>query len=130
MPTTYPAILDAGRLDRRITLQVFTSTTDEYGEVIETWTDLAEVWAEVRPLRGVERVEAAQLAAQVDTRFTIRYRDDLAPGRHRITYQGRRYNIQAVLELGRREALQLEAVWADAPTGGMQTRARAPVGRL
>lgn len=130
MPTTYPAILDAGRLDRRITLQAFTSTTDDYGEVIETWTDLAEVWAEVRPLRGVERVEAAQLAAQVDTRFTIRYRDDLAPGRHRITYQGRLYNIQAVLELGRREALQLEAVWADAPTGGMQTRARTPVGRL
>jgi len=124
MPTTYPAITDAGRLDRRITLQLKSTTDNEYGEPIVTWTDVAEVWAEVRPLRGIERVQAAQLVAAVDTIFVIRYRDDLAlaPGTHRIRYQNRTYNVEAVLEVGRREAWQLEAAWADAPTAGTQAR--------
>ena len=69
MSTPRPALFDAGRLDRRITLQALTWAEDEFGQVIETWTDFATVWAEVQPMAGLERVQAAQLMSIMDTRF-------------------------------------------------------------
>lgn len=127
MSATQPAIPNAGILDRRITLQRFATAQDPTGDVIETWVDLAEVWAAVEPLGGLERLQAAQLTASIDTRFTIRYRPDLTAALHRIRYDGKLYDIVAVIELGRREGLQLDAAWADAPTSGMQ-RARVLFG--
>lgn len=80
--------------------------------MIETWTDLATVWANVRELRGTERFEAAQLTALVDAYFTIRYRPDVVP-HMRLNYEGDLFDIQEVLELPRREGLQLEAKWQE-----------------
>jgi SPP1 family predicted phage head-tail adaptor len=107
-----PSIRDPGFLDRRITLQAYTSSENEFGEVIETWTDLATVWANVRELRGTERFEAARLTAVVDAFFTIRWRTDVVP-KMRVSYEGELFDIQAVMELPRREGLQLEAKWRE-----------------
>ncbi|MCK9497108.1 MAG: phage head closure protein [Dehalococcoidia bacterium] len=96
----------AGRLDRRITLQRFTATQDAYGEPIETWADYVTVWARVEPLRGRERFEAQREHAEVDTRFHLRYRDDLTV-EDRITYEGDLYDIEAILETGRHEGLEI-----------------------
>jgi SPP1 family predicted phage head-tail adaptor len=107
-----PAIRDPGFLDRRVTIQHFTSSQNEFGEVIETWEDLATVWANVRELRGLERVEAARLTAVVDVYFTIRWRTDIEP-KQRVSYEGELFDIQAVMELPRREGLQIEAKWRE-----------------
>ena len=107
-----PSISDPGFLDRRVTIQQFTSSSNEFGEVIETWTDLATVWANVRELRGEERVESARLTAVVDTYFTIRYRTDVEP-KMRLSYEGELFDIIEVLELPRREGLQIEAKWQE-----------------
>ncbi len=112
MSTTRSAIRDAGSLDRQIELQHFTETQDEFGGVTLAWTTLATVWAQVRELRGSERVEAAQLAATVDAYFIIRYRTDIIP-KMRILYEGDVFDIREVLELPRRQGLQLEALWRD-----------------
>jgi head-tail adaptor len=37
----------SGQLDRRITIQSFTESTDDFGEVILSFTTLANVWAKV-----------------------------------------------------------------------------------
>lgn len=98
----------AGALDRRIRIEQQTTSQDGFGEPIVTWAILAVVAAEVRPLRGQERFQAQQFAAEATTRFRIRHRTDLDETM-RILYDGEEYDIAAISELGRREGLELLA---------------------
>jgi len=97
-----------GRMDRRIQLQVKVETQDASGEPIESWNALDTVWAEAIPLRGTERFASQQTAAEADTRFKIRYRSDVTV-ENRIVFDGDNYDITAVMEIGRREALEILA---------------------
>lgn len=104
--------LQAGALDRRITIQSKTVAPDEFGEPIETWSDLAALWAEVVPLGGREAFEARQVGAEQRTRFRIRHRTDVLR-EMRLLYDGDVYDIEAAEEdrrFGRREALLITAV--------------------
>jgi len=100
----------AGTLDRRIAIQRKTITNDEYGQEVETWADLAEVWAALKPLRGNERFAVQQLLGTGVMTFLIRYRSDLQIGvEDRIEYDGRAWDITDVRELGRRESWEIDA---------------------
>lgn len=101
-------MIEAGKLDRRITLQRATATQDDAGQPISTWSTLAEVWAQVTPLAVREPFQADQRAAWVDHKFKIRYRSDVGP-LNRVLYAGRTYDVVGVQELGRREGLELMA---------------------
>ncbi|MFV2082812.1 MAG: phage head closure protein [bacterium] len=96
----------AGQLDRIIMLRSMTSTTDDYGEQVETWADVGEVWAQKKDLRGGERFAAAQTVGQVDTVFIIRYIDG-AGSLNQLIHDDRTYDIKAVLEVGRRKGMEL-----------------------
>ena len=98
----------AGRLDRRLTLQRRTLIENDYGEGVETWNDLATVWAEKIPVRGSERYAAMQTVAEVEERFKIRYRTGLTP-LDRVICDGITYDVQGVLEIGRREGWEILA---------------------
>ncbi len=101
----------AGKLDRRITLQRASVTTNEYGEEVPTWLTLATVWASKKDVSDGERIAAAEVAAEIGTRFQIRWDSswsDLSP-LDRVVYDGRTYNISAVKEIGRREGLEISA---------------------
>ena len=76
-------------------------------------------------MAGLERVQAAQLMSVMDTRFIIRWRGDLEPGTHRVVFDGRTYDIEAVVELGRREGLQLDGLWTESPAAAVAGRVRA-----
>lgn len=102
----------AGRLDRRITIQTGTVSQNALGEYVTTWADDATVWAEAMALRGREYFAAQQVNASVTTKFTIRWRA-LSP-LNRILYDGKTYDIEHVVELGRRAALEIFAT-AKAP---------------
>lgn len=100
----------AGRLDRLITIeQPIESTDPSYGAPIQTWATLAQVWAQVKPVRGSEYFAAQQMNARVDTVFKIRYRSDLTT-KMRISYGGELYDIQSIIELGRNDGLELMAI--------------------
>ncbi len=99
------------RLDRKITLQRFTWTQDEYGALVQAWTDVATVWASKRDVSDGERVAAAEVSATITTRFQIRYDGawaDLNP-KDRVSFEGRLFDIFGVKELGRREGLEITA---------------------
>jgi SPP1 family predicted phage head-tail adaptor len=98
----------AGNRDRLITIQGKTATADSFGEPIEAWVDVDTVWAEKKDLRGTELFAARQEVASVDTRFRILYRTDVT-ALNRILYEGIYYDIAAVLEIGRREGLEIYA---------------------
>ena len=99
----------AGELDRRITLQRATTAPNGFNEPVESWTDLATVWAQQRPDRGAERFAAQEIVGRAVMTFHIRYRTDVRTT-DRILYQGRIWNILDVREVGRRVVTAIVAV--------------------
>ncbi|WP_418885044.1 phage head closure protein [Aurantimonas endophytica] len=103
--------MDAGRMDRRITLERFTETRDAFNEPVQTWAPLATVWASKEDIRDGERWSAQEVGAEVTTRFRVRWSSvvaDLNP-KDRVQFDGRTYDIVAVKEIGRREGLEITA---------------------
>lgn len=101
----------AGELDRRITLQRAVTTRDDFNAPVETWLDLARVWAKFTPVNDGERFRAGERAAEVQARFLIRYSSqvaDVSP-KDRLIFDGRTYAISHVKEVGRREGLEITA---------------------
>ena len=64
-------------------------------------------WAERLELRGDERWSAQQVVAAISAKYRIRYRSDITPMVRLVDADGREYDIQAQLELGRREGIEL-----------------------
>jgi len=91
-----------GRLDRRISFQKKTVTQNSFGELDETWANYATVWAERVQLRGREYWQAKQVAAELTTRYRIRYRDDLDPTM-RLMDGSKTYDILSIIEMGGRD---------------------------
>jgi SPP1 family predicted phage head-tail adaptor len=90
--------LAAGRLSHRVTLQQPVQTRDETtGEVLETYADVADVWAAIEPLSAREFIQSAALQAQVVARITIRYRSDVQ-STWRVVDGAKIYKIEGVLE--------------------------------
>lgn len=103
--------MQAGRLDRQITLQTLTVNRDDFGGQTQDWADLATVWAQATPWRGSEAVHADQVTALAEMRFQIRWRDDFDE-KARVVFEGVAYDIVRIDEIGRRGGL---FVWAKRP---------------
>jgi SPP1 family predicted phage head-tail adaptor len=99
--------MEAGKLNRRITLETNTTTRSKSGQEINTWGDAVPVWAEVLQPTAKEVFEADQLSAIQTAVFKIRYRSGISAAKTRVTFDGQTYNITGVTEIGRREGLQL-----------------------
>jgi SPP1 family predicted phage head-tail adaptor len=71
------------RLNKRVTIQRPIGPddppprTDKYGQPLDTWIDVATVWAAIEPLRGREYFSAQAEHADVTTRIRIRYREGI-----------------------------------------------------
>lgn len=104
-------MLQSAKLDRRITLQRGTSTTDAAGTPVTTWADLATVWASRRRASARETLASAEVSAAITEVFEIRWDSawsDLNP-LDRLVFEGRVYDIAGVAEIGRREGLRIDA---------------------
>jgi SPP1 family predicted phage head-tail adaptor len=93
-------------MDRRVTLESRTVTRGQDGSEAIVWTQVAEVWAQITPLRGQERYSAGAEQPEHDAMIRIRWRDNVSSGM-RVVHSGRIWDIQSVLEVGRREGLDL-----------------------
>jgi len=90
---------NAGRLDRRITIQRATTAADAYGTPIETWTDLVCTNAHLAyPATGSgeAQYDAVHLAT-TNVVFTIRYRPGIVQT-DRILYDSEIYDITRIAE--------------------------------
>lgn len=103
--------MDAGRLDRRVTLQRAVVTVDAYNEEVPTWTSYATVWAACEPVSDGERQRAGETLSDKKARFTIRYSTDVkaVDARDLLLFEGRAYDVNGVKEIGRREFLEITA---------------------
>jgi SPP1 family predicted phage head-tail adaptor len=105
-------VIGPGKLDRRIVLERATVTQNDFNEDVESWGDLAEIFAGRRDASASESYRAQEVGGQITVRFTIRWSSqvaDLNP-RDRLRYGGRIYNITAVRETQRNRWLEVDAV--------------------
>lgn len=93
--------MQAGRLRQRVTLQQVTAVPNQYGEMVETWTDVVELYAAVEPLRGREFFDAEQVQAEISHRVRIRYYPGVAPTM-RFVFGTRHLAINTVINVDER----------------------------
>lgn len=95
--------MDIGRLNQRITVQQRTATLDSYGQELNTWNDVATVWANVKPISGREKMRGMAIESQLTHTVAVRYRAAFMPPKtvdaYRINYDGRIFNITAARDL-------------------------------
>lgn len=99
--------LQIGKYDRRITIQALTAGQGVTGAPTETWTDYLTVWAN-QYSSGRELEAAKQINAEISTQFQIRYISGLS-ATMRIIYDGLQYDIDHIIEVGRRDRLNIFA---------------------
>ena len=99
--------MQAGRLNRRCTLQAPGTATDELGQPIPGWTDVATVWGDVRLRSGLESVKAGAVVSTVQASVRIRYRKGINAGM-RVLVDSVPYEVVAVQpDVGGREYVDL-----------------------
>ena len=86
-----------GMLRRRLALEVVARAPDGAGGVIESGSELARLWADVRPSNGSESFVGDRIAGTHAAEVTIRHRGDVAPGM-RFRYGARIYEIVSVAD--------------------------------
>jgi SPP1 family predicted phage head-tail adaptor len=94
------------RLRHRVTIEVATHTADGSGGFVETWTPLAEAWAEIVPGSGSERLDADRFAGRVTHQIVMRHRSDLSAG-CRLRRGERLFHVHAVIDVGERRRWSL-----------------------
>jgi SPP1 family predicted phage head-tail adaptor len=77
--------LNAGDLDKRVTIQSRTEADDGGGGVTIAWANVASVWASVAPGTGREFTLAQQLQPELSHVVIVRYRAGLT-AKHRFVY--------------------------------------------
>ena len=96
----------SGQLDRRITIQTFSETTDAFGQEVKSFTTLANVWAKVVEKVGNEGENGDMISATKRVDFFIRYRSDINE-QMRIVYNNETYKIHAIQLADARKAFQM-----------------------
>ena len=80
----------------RIKIQQRGTARDEAGQPVETWVDVAQVWAEIRDISGREFVAAGAEQAEVTTRIRI-WRRDAVTAAMRVLHGTVVYDIKSPL---------------------------------
>ncbi len=93
--------MSAGRRDKLVTIKRRGTDQDDAGQVIETWTETATVWASILPIAGREYFNASGERAEVTHRIGIVYGVSLAP-RDRVEYGDRVFDIKSVINVRER----------------------------
>ena len=96
----------AGMLRHSVTLQRFQQGQDAYGGPVETWEDVATVWASLEAMSGREFFASQQAQSEVTQRIRIRYRADVTADM-RVIHNGKVFNIVAPLPDNRGRELVL-----------------------
>lgn len=88
--------MQAGKLDRRITLQRLTDGVDEIGQPVQAWANVSNVWANVRYLSGIQTIKSDALVSIAKASIRIRRRTDVVAGM-RALLGSTVFEIKAVL---------------------------------
>lgn len=106
--------MGAGAMDQQITIERRASVADGIGGSVESWAEIATVWAAVKAKAGREVVDQGRVNASFVNLFEI-YSTDVTE-LDRILWQGERWNIRGILREGSRALrIKIEAERGVAP---------------
>lgn len=88
--------MQAGKFNNRIIIQQRTSTQDAIGQPVQTWSDVATVWADIKHPSGLAAIKADADVSLVRASIRIRKRAGIDAGM-RVVRGADVYDIQAVL---------------------------------
>ena len=90
--------LDAGKLRHRVRIEAAVRSADGGGGATESWTTVAEAWAEIKPAGGDETFQADRLQGRVSHVFHLRSGIVIEPDM-RLAMGSRIFEIRAVIDL-------------------------------
>lgn len=88
--------ITAGKLRHRIVIQQLAEGENDMGDIVQTWTDFAAVWASIEPLSGREYFSAQQVTSETTGRIRMRYRAGVL-ATMRVLFGGQTYRILSVI---------------------------------
>lgn len=88
-------------LRHRLALERPDRLASDDGGVEQNWTEEAELWADLRPIAGSERIEADRVTGQITHEISLRYRSGVLP-EMRFREDGRVFHILAVIDVEER----------------------------
>lgn len=103
--------MDAGALDRRVTIRRQLTTDDGYSSTAGDFADLTKRWASKRDIADGERWSAGATGATVTTRFVMRW-DSVTrtiTAVDRLFYDDAEYDIVGTKEIERRQYVEITA---------------------
>jgi len=89
-------MMQAGKLNTRVTIERRTVAEDPMGGGAVTWVLLATLWANFRNVSGSEAIRNDAPVGVTKASARIRYREDIDPT-CRLIHRGTTYNIESVL---------------------------------
>jgi len=96
-------MISTGKLIHRVVVQQRTTTQDGYGQQLDTWVDMKEVSANIKPIGGREKLRSmainATLTHTVAVRFSAMFMPPLDSTKWRIKYGTRIFNIVATRDV-------------------------------
>ncbi len=102
-------MIRAGNFDRLIRFERNTpATIDSIGAPVAVWAKLREAWAKVSPVSGAETFKSAKELSSRVSLFYCHYFAGLT-AKDRISYDGLKWDILGIKEIGRRELLEITA---------------------
>lgn len=85
-----------GKKRERLTVELATETADSEGQMVKTWVAFRTMWARAEFLMGRELDAMQKINAEITTRFTVNYQNDLTE-KMRIKWRLLNWNIHAIL---------------------------------
>ncbi len=79
-----------------IVVQQLTGGVDTAGQPVNTWTDLATIWADIRYNNGTQAIKANEEASITQASMRVRARTDITTDM-RILANGKLFDIKAIL---------------------------------
>ncbi len=70
--------IDPGSLNHELLLEKASIVVTETGELNESWSEIASLWAQLEPIGAGPRLLGEQVLPEVTHRITLRHRTDIA----------------------------------------------------
>ena len=91
--------MESGNMNKRITFQALTTTTNENGLEMDEWTDYYSCWCSVNNLYGTEYWNAQQVQEENTVNFYVRYCRKLSAldtKNYRIMFEDKPFDIKHI----------------------------------
>lgn len=87
----------AARMRYRVTIQGVTTESDGQGGVIETWGDIATVWASIDTLNAYQKFQASQMQTPASHKIVMRHRADVTTA-NRLIFGERVFGVKEAID--------------------------------